>query len=177
MNLETAGAVSEIIGAIGVLATLIYLAIQIRSQNAAMHIQNMRSRASEQRSVTAMQTTPETLERALVKTYSSSEELSVAEYYALEAYLLSFVLLAECDFRLYKDELITADDWLPTRRQIKLYFASPLSRTWWRKVLHDAVTEAFQQEVETVFNEMQGEENPYTLEAMTAFDDRVDPAT
>lgn len=39
MNWEAAGAIGEVIGAIAVVGTLIYLALQIRNQNAATNLQ------------------------------------------------------------------------------------------------------------------------------------------
>lgn len=116
MNWNAIGSIGETIGAVGVLATLVYLSLQIRSQNDAlqtqnnaMKIQNMRSRAAEQRNLLAMAATPETTERAIEKAYSSIEQFSPTERNALEAYLLSFLLSAECDYRLYRDGLITQE--------------------------------------------------------------------
>jgi hypothetical protein len=45
------------------------------------------------------------------------------------------------------------------------------------QVLHAAFTEPFREEVESVFSEMQGAENAYTLEAMTPSTDRLEPDT
>jgi hypothetical protein len=121
-----------------------------------------------------MQSTPETTENAIAKAYSTGEDLNVIEQLALEAYLLSFVLLAECDFRLYRDGLISFDDWAPTRFQIKLYFVAPDAQTWWRKIVNQQVSAEFRAEVDAVLVEMDGKPNPYDQSVMMASNESLE---
>jgi hypothetical protein len=147
MNWEAIGAISEVIGAIGVLITLTYLAIQIRSQNQSMRIQNMRSRASESGSVFALQATPETMESAIVKAYATGEELNVAEQHAVESYVSIFLLSAECDYRIYKEGLMPLEDWAPIRNQIKLVFSANAPKAWWNNITKKSSLRHFRQKL------------------------------
>jgi len=161
MNWDAISAISEAIGAAGVVITLAYLAIQLRGHNQAMRIQNMRSRASENSTIFTMQATAETMESAVAKTWATGEELTVSEQYAIESYISIFLLSAECDFRIFNDGLMPIEEWTPIRNQIKLVFFAQTAKTWWNDITRQIVTEAFGLEVDSVIADIDGQQNPY----------------
>jgi len=165
MNWEAMGAISEAIGAAGVVITLAYLAIQLRSHNQGMRIQNMRSRASENSAVFQMQATAETMESAIAKTWSTGEELTVSEQYAIESYISIFLLSAECDFRIFNEGLMPVEEWTPIRNQIRLVFFAKTAKTWWNDITRQIVTESFGLEIDAIIAEIDGQPNPYELMA------------
>ena len=128
----------------------------------------MRTRASEQRSIVAMQATAETTENAIAKAYVTGDELSITEQLGLEAFFMSFILLAECDFRLYRDGLISSDDWIPTRSQLKLVLYSTHAQSWWNLTTNQLVSEGFRAEVNALIAEIDGQPNPYEQGLMKA---------
>ncbi len=174
MTLEQTYFLSQIAASICITISLIFVGLQVRqnrtliqSQNDAMRIQNMRQRAAEQRAVLSMQATPETIERAVEKAYRPGEQLSGRERNGMEAYLVAFILLAECDYKLHRDGLLGSEDWLPSRAQLKLLLLAPFAREWFEKVGHVGVSEGFRNEVEAVCREAQEGVNPYMAMSTT----------
>ncbi|MGR8949741.1 MAG: hypothetical protein ACU84Q_16995 [Gammaproteobacteria bacterium] len=160
MNWEAIAAINEAIGAAGVIITLAYLAIQLRSHNQALRIQNMQERASASSKVFALQATAETMESAIAKAWATGEELSVTEHHAIESYISMFLLSAECDLRVFQEGLMPIEDWTPIRNQIKLLFYATPAKTWWTDITRQIVTKSFALEVDSVITEIDAQPNP-----------------
>ena len=161
MNWDAIGAIGEVIGALGVLATLVYLSVQIRAQNRAMRIQNMRAQAVEKQSVYSMQSSPDILHTAMRKAYSLESDLEWAEQYALEGYLGSYLASAECDFQLYSEGLTSEEDWRASKYQLELFLNNPFVLKWWEELARPAYRESFARQVDLIIQSFDGVPSRY----------------
>ena len=86
MNWEAIGAVGEVLGAIGVILTLVYLAVQIRQNTAMMTAQTVQASVdATQRVLLFRAEHPEV--RAILRKARSVDDLNADEFELLTAYL------------------------------------------------------------------------------------------
>ena len=138
MTLEDLGNIGELVGAIGVVASLIYLALQIR-QNSHQISQNTNSvlgsvelehtrLASDW--LVAIAQTPEL---GRVWRFGLSEPTKLTEDEEIQFAMLmgSAFYRIEGDFRQYERGLLSKDSWEPMEELISRYMRSPAVLAWW----------------------------------------------
>lgn len=140
VTLEDLGNIGEFIGAIGVVASLIYLALQIR-QNSHQITQNTNSvlgsvelehtRLASDWLVTIAQNP----ELGRVWRLGLSEPTKLTEDEALQFAMLmgSAFYRMEGDFRQYKRGLLSKESWEPIGEVISRYMRSPAVLAWWSR--------------------------------------------
>jgi hypothetical protein len=130
MNWEALGAVAELLGAIGVIATLFYLAFQIRRNSESVEASTARALtdATQMRLLAAAQNP--TLAGAFAKA-SRGDELSEAEQNQFGFLTRATMRGIENTFVQYRRGMISADMWrgyeILLRRQIRI----GVVRDWW----------------------------------------------
>ena len=149
MNWDALGAIAELLGAIAVLLTLVYLAIQLRQNNAFAQAQAMQARTDTQiNMISFVMSNPKYLDAivALTKSVGGSdvEEISQEERGRATIALSVMRTTLENTFEQYKKGLIGRDFYEGvTVQTIKMYGRAILSLDLW-------LTEDFKREVEEI---------------------------
>ncbi|MBW2722967.1 MAG: hypothetical protein JRE71_01155 [Deltaproteobacteria bacterium] len=138
MTLQDLGNIGEFVGAIGVVASFIYLALQIR-QNSHQIAENTNSLLGSVEQENAMVSSDFLLslaqdpDLARVWRVGLSESATLTEDEGTQFVMLmgaAFYRL-EGPFRQYKRGLLSEDSWQPWDRLISRYLGSPAVLAWW----------------------------------------------
>ena len=130
MNWEALGAIGEILGASGVLVTLIYLAFQVRQAATVSWSQKTYTQAAYVQQMMMMQKSPEVLD-AIAKCFYTREPLVVREMVLLESYLVSILNDVGAEYLHYQKGLVTKEAWELRRATIPAWFGAEPARFWW----------------------------------------------
>ncbi len=130
MNWDAIGAIGEIVGAVAVVASLVYLATQIRNQNRESRLAAMHEVSSDFRETTSM-ILDRDLARIFVKAIESFESLTDEE-------LLRLLLLITTIYRSWEEAFIRHDighldsrAWKPMLSYYTLIASTPPARKVW----------------------------------------------
>ena len=133
MNWEALGAIGEIVGAIAVVLTLGYLAVQIRqntrSVRAATHHSSARA-ATETQNIFAQSND---LARIFRIGSRESEELTEDERQRFDAILLSIFMWYEDAFFQYQQSMIDREVWEGRERSLLGQLKRPGTASWWTR--------------------------------------------
>ena len=133
MSLDDLGNIGELVAAIGVIASLIYLAVQIRqntrSVRAATHHSSARA-ATESQNVFAQSND---LARIFRTGSRESGELTEDERQRLDAMLLSIFMWYEDTFFQYQQSMIDREVWEGRQRSLLSQLKRPGIASWWTR--------------------------------------------
>ena len=121
MNLDDLGNIADFLGAIAVLVTLVYLAIQVRHSTATTRAQTRQSLADSQINYLNSRVTDPFLRAASFKMYAG-QELDATEVYALRVHILAHIRLFENYFAQYVLGTMNQEDWRAMRAVIAIQF-------------------------------------------------------
>ncbi len=153
MNWEAIGAIGEILGAIAVVCSLAYLAIQVRQNSRNVQSQNINSQAEQLQKFADLQAMPEVL-ASLKKVYVGGEvKPEFLDATMIEAYILSGLSHAQSQYRHKTAGLISQDEWKPSERLMTMLMGPEYVRTWWGEHGHLIFDDAFAEEVNKVVAE------------------------
>ena len=114
MNLDDLGNIGDFLGAIAVLVTLVYLAIQVRQSSATTRAQTRQSLADSQINYLNSRVTDPFLRAASFKMHAG-EELDAAEAYAVRVHIIAHIRLFENYFAQYVLGTMNQEDWRAMR--------------------------------------------------------------
>ncbi len=134
MNWEAIGAVGEMLGAVGVIVTLVYFGLQIRRYSQQMQIQNLRGQAAEMQRDAIFQASPHMLD-VLEKCYShDSVDFTFQEKTLLESYFqVSFATIG-ADYQLYVEGLLSKKAWQQRIFQAVMLLSSTWMQQYWNQI-------------------------------------------
>ena len=121
MTLGDLGDIGDFLGAIAVLVTLVYLAIQVRQSSGTARAQTRQSLADSQINYLNSRVTDPFL-RAVTFKMHSANELDEAETYALRLHLIEHIRLFENYFAQYALGTMRQEDWRAMRDVIGSQF-------------------------------------------------------
>jgi hypothetical protein len=131
LNWEAIGAIGEVLGALGVVLTLIYFGVQLKRQSQQLKIQNFRGQASEAQQAAIFQASPHMLE-VLEKCYSqNSTELDFKEKLLIESYIQVHLARCGADFKLYKEGIVSEEQLSTALMNMALILSSNWPSLWW----------------------------------------------
>jgi len=130
MNWEAIGAIGEIVGAAGVIATLIYLAIQIRQNTTATNRAAVR-RTVESNGAALASLLDEGVAELFVRGLKSLDSLSEVERYRFDNAFYQWVSSCEQAFIDKRDGTFSADSLLVYQNAVVGYFLTPGGKQWW----------------------------------------------
>ncbi|MGB5245866.1 MAG: hypothetical protein WBM54_03710 [Woeseia sp.] len=133
MSLDEVGSVSELISSIAVLISLVYLAIQIRSNTDAARTSTYQAVVAEFSALNrTMASTPD-LSILYVNALEDFESLSPEEKARIsQLFFTSFHNFENMYYQRRKNYL-EDDVWLGWKRLMLTYYARPGFQTWWQK--------------------------------------------
>jgi hypothetical protein len=149
MSLEDLGNIGEFVAAIGVIASLIYLAVQIRQNTSSVRASTFHETASRAAELTRAIAEQKELPRILRTGLGGLEQLEDDDD------RLRFMMLLTTVFRQYEDLLfqyragtLSSESWDAWRYSLRGYFSNPGFPPFW-DLRRLAFTESFRQFVET----------------------------
>ena len=152
MNWEALGAIGELIGALAVVTTLIFLILQLRQNTKALASQNTRNSLDSQ---TAILTSTMTSEIAdiLKRAYTDKGDLSDLELQIIDTYVYGYMSILHQDYLEYKEGLHSASWWRFRENGIRRLFWSETPRKIFAIYTHEDFDAGFMKLVEKLLSE------------------------
>ena len=149
MTLGDIGSIANLLSAVAVLATLIYLAIQVEQSNRMARSQS-RQRMIEQTQQELYQwmANPDLCEAFLSTTTPSGVTKAKMHFF-----LLSAMRQREWEWFQYKDGVISKEVYIAYHGVIALHLGIPRTRNWWRTVGRMGFNATFVSEVDAFLRE------------------------
>ena len=150
MHWDAIAAVAELLGAIGVIASLFYVASQIRRNSTALESATNQAVAdsTQQRLLVAAESAP--LAAALAKSYGNSDDLSPGERVQVTMFVRATFRGIQNAFFQHSQGLMTERAWRDYEVVIIMNFGRPFFRGWWR-VERNSFDEGFVEYVDRLF--------------------------
>lgn len=130
MNWDAIGAVGEIIGALAVIASLLYLAIQIRQSNMYARME-ARQRMIEH---VSKELNAQMLDPDITYANVKEEALTETEQAKLSFFWINFMRQRELEWYLYKDSAIDEDIYRSYHEVIPIHIGTERGKRWWSAV-------------------------------------------
>jgi hypothetical protein len=132
MNWDAIAAVAELLGAIGVIASLFYVASQIRRNSTALESATNQavSDSTQQRLLVAAESAP--LAAALAKSYDDPDDLSPGERVQVTMFVRASFRGIQNAFFQHSQGLMTERAWRDYEVVILMNVGRPFVHRWWR---------------------------------------------
>ena len=131
MNWEAIGATAELLGAIGVIGSLLYVGSQVRTSNVASSVA---AKLSATQMLAAFQDTmlvnPQ-LATLMVKGRISYTELSSEDKLLFSTLALKATFMISAQYFQFQRKVLTEDDWHENRAVAMYWAISPGYQQWW----------------------------------------------
>ena len=124
MNWDAIGAIGEIVGAIAVVATLIYFAIQMRQYTTGLRSATFNATMQEFNQINVAQLDP-ALADLLDRGMEDLDSLSPTEKYQFGWIVRTYINIWENMYQQYLEGACSESYWLPYARQAKVVLATP----------------------------------------------------
>lgn len=161
MNWEAISAVSQIVGVIVVVVTLIYLAAQVRQGNIFAKLQARQRMIEQAESELYAQMADPSITHSNIKEGDLSED----EQARLSSFLINFLRQREWEWFLFQEGVIDASTYRSYREVIAIHLGTPRGRKWWERLGHRAFDPGFVEQVEEVL--AQSNANSYLQDMRT----------
>jgi hypothetical protein len=162
MTLQDLGNLGDFIGGIAVVATLAYLAVQVRQSNRLLKANTASVRAASaiainERLVGVNQSLIEdpSLAEIFVRELSSPGSIQGADRVRLDTLLQSMFISLENIQKLAQAGTIDPRDWEPWSRHLESWLRNPSVRAWWHRQ-RSPYGEDFKAQVRTLLAEIEG---------------------
>ena len=143
MSWEAIGAVAEAVGALGVIASLLYLATQVRSSTRASAVEaKLESTRLLNDFVENLIQKPE-LNELFLRGLADLDSLSKSDYYRFSNMALKAFWFFSAGHFQYRMGTLTEDDWYELRSVVLYWLARPGGRAWWKKMGRRSFGERF----------------------------------
>lgn len=130
MTVQDLGAIGELISAIAVVVTLVYLAIQVKAaKDHAITSTNFQSAQALRDELTVFME-PALLRSALVKAFEAPSDLSADEEMVMDAWLQLTMHMREAEYYEAKRGTFPAERWEASKQIIRMNLAAKWSREW-----------------------------------------------
>jgi hypothetical protein len=134
MHWEAIGAVAELVGAVGVIASLLYLAAQVHTSNRASAVQaKLDSTRLLNDFMDLLIQRPE-LNRLMIEGRKSLDNLSPDEYQQFSNMSLKAFWFFSAGYFQFRRGTIASNDWFEVLAVLRYWIASPGCRAWWERL-------------------------------------------
>lgn len=134
MNWEAIGAVSELVGALAVIASLLYLAFEVRQHTRAIHSSSFQATTDSLNHINMMIATDPELIRVISSRPESMAELSPEDRYRYSYILLSLFRVRETAYYQKHKGTTAMQSWIREEITLKNNLQSRAAREWWKTV-------------------------------------------
>ncbi|MFM7272598.1 MAG: hypothetical protein ACKO4A_01935 [Gammaproteobacteria bacterium] len=143
MNWEAIGAIAELVGAVGVIASLLYLAGQVRaSTRAAAVAAKLESTDLLNKFIDVLIENPE-LNDLYMRGIAGLDSLTKEEYFRFSNMSFKAFWFFSASYFQYQKGTITEDDYYESRTVLRYWLRGPGCRSWWEKIGRLSVSPAF----------------------------------
>ena len=139
MTWEAIGTISEIVGAIAVVITLVYLATQIRQSNDLLRSESRQTLVSND--VTSLNANLDNTE--VLAKYVSGAALSAEEQMKISFMFSLDLRNREFEYFQYRYGILDEETWLAYRHVILINHSSELGKKWWNEIGRGIVDPTF----------------------------------
>lgn len=153
MSIQEIGAIGELIAAVAVVISLLYLARQVRQANALARGQT-RERMVEQGQTELYKGFID--EPSIVRSLYQSEPLSEVEWIRVTGWLFSAMRQREYEWFQKRDGNIDKNLWYAYREVIPIQLSSPRLREWWEMIGSEPFDPEFRAMVSQLLQERDG---------------------
>lgn len=165
MTWEIGAAIAEILAAAAVIASLIYLAVQIRQNNELLRSESRQALvANDLTSLSANFQNSDVLAK-----YVAEDELSAEEQLRLSFMFALDLRNREFEYFQYTNGLLDKETWLAYRHVILINHSVGLGRTWWTEIGRGIVDPTFAKLIDELLVHAEPDE---TYERMATWADR-----
>jgi hypothetical protein len=132
MNWDAIGAIAELLGAIGVIASLIYLATQIRQSREQMRAATYQQLQQQIRESFNWQSHSPEIEQATRLGMADFKQLSEEDAHRFYVWAGGLVMACENAYYQYRIGMLDEDRWRVQRSIVQGTFSAPGVAQWWR---------------------------------------------
>lgn len=134
MNWDAIGAIAEAIGAVGVIASLLYLAVQVRGNTRASAIESkLQSTRMLHDFIDSLVQDPE-LNDLFLRGVADLGSLSEADYYRFSNMSLKAFWFFSAGYFQFRTGTLGEDDWHEIRAVLRYWLRRPGCQAWWAKL-------------------------------------------
>ena len=149
MNWDAIAAVSEAIGAAGVIASLLYLAIQVRASTRASAVESKLAGTRMYTDYLSMVVQKPELNDIMLRGRKDIHALSKEEYTRFSNLALIAFSFFSAGWFQYQNKTITESDWFELNAILKYWLIGKGSQEWWYKLGHMSFDKPFSDYVES----------------------------
>ena len=147
MNWEAAAAIAEVTGAVAVVVSLIYLAVQIRQNTRVVRGSTLDAITAHQQSELRWSSEmPEVFEKAM----DDPEALNFAESWKLSEWTTAAFIARQNEYVQYRQGLLEEEVWQASENIIRLLLGIEWFRKWWQDYGRNNMTATFVAKVESL---------------------------
>ena len=132
MNWEAIGAVGEVMGAIAVVVSLLYVAVQIRQNTKIVAANTIQAVSTASSDITMRLAESSELSELLTKMFSEPENLTPKESMRMELILRAAFRNYENYYYQHKRGYLEDDMWTGYRHTMLTQVAGPFGEAWWK---------------------------------------------
>jgi len=149
MNWEMLSAIGQTVAALGVIPSLIYLAVQVREQNKERRRTGINILTAQWSELVKSAQESDEFAELFLQGIQSFESLDATQKLRFSAFFTRFTRNCESMFVYYRDGALEEALWNEVERTIGDYFAYPGVREWWATRKH-WLTDDFRAVVESI---------------------------
>jgi len=149
MNWDAIGAIAELGGAIAVVATIVYLSLQVRQGNLLAKSQARQRMVEHAQSELFAQINDPSITYAVVKEGPLSEE----EQAKLSLFLTAFMRQREWEWFQYQDGVLDREAYQAYHEVIGIFLSPQRTRKWWHSIGRFAFNQSFVVDVDNMLEE------------------------
>jgi hypothetical protein len=147
VNWDAVSAYSELIGAVAVVVSLVYLALQIRQNTRAIRGSTLDAiTAHMQEELRWSSEMPEIFRKAL----EDPEELTFEESWRLSEFVTAAFTARQNEYHQYKQGLLDEDVWASVENIIRIFMGMAWVQNWWQEYGRKNLSESFVRKVESL---------------------------
>ena len=136
MNWEAIGAVAELLGAIGVIVTLVYLAYQIRQNTQSNHMSALQMTSEQDTAFWSSISGDEQLADILIRGNRELRSLSEVENARYAAVMMQLYRFWDYQLELFRGGIMPAVMWESTLASMTASLSTSGVRSWWKNANH-----------------------------------------
>jgi hypothetical protein len=149
LNWDAVGAIAEGVGALGVIASLLYLAVQVRAGTRASAVDaKIRSAEMHNAFIDKLIETPE-LNDIYLRGLANLKSLSESEYYRFSNMALKAFWLFSAGHFQYRVGALSETDWHESRAVLLYWLRHPGCQDWWAKIGRESFGPDFREYVDS----------------------------
>ena len=164
MNWEAIGALAEMLGAVGVILSMAYLALQIRASNKLARSEAKIAATSQMSSLLDSFISEPTSSDVWARGRQNIQDLNTEERSLFDNIALKGFMGFSSQYFQFRIHTIEQDDWAEAYRATRWWLEGQGMRDWWREFGHKIQSDSFQDFVDAEIRLIEEATSPATSE-------------